>query len=128
MLLRLTNQAARAAAKKAVDEAPEGWEVIVRERKRSEPQSAKFHAICGDVAKQALFMGKKRTKNQWKVLFISGHATATQQGSEVVPGLEGEFVNIRESSADMRGKRASSLIDYTLAWCADNGIRLSASA
>jgi hypothetical protein len=69
-------------------------------------------------------MGKPRKKDVWKVLLISAHAAATDEGSEVVPGLEGEFVNIRESSALMSVRRAASLITYALAYCDTNGIAL----
>jgi len=62
--------------------------------------------------------GKNRTATEWKVLLVSGHAVATKQGSDMVPGLEGEFVNLRESTAHMSIARASSLIEYTLAFCA----------
>jgi len=61
----------------------------------------------------------------WKVLLISGHAAATGDGNEVVPGLEGEFVNIRESSANMGVRRAASLLTYVLAYCDTNGIPLT---
>lgn len=90
---------------------------------RTLEQSAKFHAMCGDVAKQALFMGKKLALEQWKVLFVSGHAVATKEGAEVVPGLEGEFVNIRESTAQMKTHRMASLIEYTQAWGDQNNIQ-----
>lgn len=99
--------------------------VEIKEVKRHEEQNKKFHAMCGDVAKQALFAGKTLKPEQWKVLFISGHSIATGAGAEVVPGLEGEFVNIRESSAIMGVKRMASLIEYTLAWCVMNGVRLA---
>lgn len=93
---------------------------------RSLDQNAMFHAICGDIAKSGhLFIGKPRKPEVWKVLLISGHAAATAEGSEVVPGLEGEFVNIRESSALMSVRRAASLITYTLAYCDTNGIPLT---
>jgi hypothetical protein len=59
------------------------------------------------------------------VLLVSGHAVATKLGAEIIPGLEGEFVNIRESTARMTKARSSSLIEYALAWCADNGYVLS---
>jgi hypothetical protein len=70
-------------------------------------------------------MGKKWPLEAWKVLFISGHAVATKHGAEVIPGLENEFVNIRESSAGMSIARLSSLVEYCLAWCAENGVRLN---
>lgn len=91
---------------------------------RNLEQNAKFHAICGDVAKQREYAGKKRPLEAWKVLFISGHAIVTKEGAEIVPGLESEFVNIRESSATMSVKRMASLIEYTLAWCAQHDVLL----
>lgn len=44
----------------------------------------------------------------------------------MVPGLEGEWCNLRESTAQMSIKRMASLIEYALAYCAQNEIRLSA--
>jgi len=38
----------------------------------------------------------------------------------VIAGIEGEFVNIRESTAKMGVKRLNSLIEYIQAWVADN--------
>lgn len=108
-----------------VNDAPIGYAVMIGEMTRYEDQSRKFHAMCNDVSQQAAYIGKKRTAHQWKVLFISGHAIATGLGAEMVPGLEGEYVNIRESSAQMGVRRMASLIEYVSAWCAGNGIRLS---
>ncbi|OQS42317.1 recombination protein NinB [Chromobacterium haemolyticum] len=93
---------------------------------RTDMQNAKFHAICGDASKQAKWIGKRLDVPQWKCLFVSGHAIATGLGSEMVPGLEGEFVNIRESTAQMGIKRMASCIEYTQSWCIDSGVRLTA--
>lgn len=123
---RLVNDRVRANASKAVAEAPSGFVVTIAPQKRSLDQSAMFHAICSDIAKSGrLFAGKPRDAAVWKVLLISGHAAATGDGNEVVPGLEGEFVNIRESSARMSVARAKSLIDYVLAFCDTHGIALN---
>lgn len=106
-----------------VMQAPDGWAVVVKEPRRNADQNAKFHAICSDLAKSGLqWAGKQRTADQWKVLLVSGHATATKEGAEMVPGLEGEFVNVRESTALMSVKRSSSLIEYALAFCAMQGL------
>lgn len=91
---------------------------------RSLLQNSMFHALCGDVAKQAMWMQEKRTPVQWKTLFVSGHAVATGLGADVVPGLEGEFCNIRESTAKMGIKRMTSLIEYSSAWAVGNGVKL----
>jgi|SRR6188768_1797834 len=120
----LSHQNARKNALHAVAIAPDGYVVEVKPKTRSLDQNAKFHAICGDVAKQCEYMGKRWPLEAWKVLFISGHAIATKHGAEVVPGLENEFVNIRESSASMSKSRLSSLIEYCVAWCAQNEVFL----
>lgn len=91
---------------------------------RSLLQNSLFHALCGDTAKQAIWLEKPRSLVQWKTLFVSGHAMATGLGADVVPGLEGEFCNIRESTAKMGIKRMASLIEYSTAWAVGNGVQL----
>jgi hypothetical protein len=75
---------------------------------------------------QARWAGEPRDAAQWKVLLVSGHGVATKQGADIVPGLEHEFVNLRESTAQMDKARSASLIEYALAYCAQNGIKLRA--
>lgn len=121
---RLVHAQARQRAAAFCAEAPDGTEVRFSEPTRSGDQNAKFHSQCGDIAKSGLtWMGKTRTAAQWKVLLVSGHAVATKEESEVVRGLEGEWLNIRESTALMSVRRASSLIEYVDAFCAQNGIK-----
>src|SRR5690606_14920724 len=106
-----------------VAQAQEGWMFTPpQEPKRSLDQNALLHAPFSDLSKQAKWHGRTLTACQWKTLMISGHAVATGLGSDMVPGLEGEFVNIRESSARMSVARMTSLIEYVLAWCADQHI------
>lgn len=98
----------------------------LKPEKRTLSQNAKFHAICRDFERSGQkFAGKPRTEDEWKVLLISGHATATGKGAEVIAGLEGEFVNVRESSAAMVKSRGSSLIDYCIATASLRGIPLT---
>lgn len=122
-LFVLRHAEARRRALECVSQAPEGYAVTVAEPTRNGEQNAKFHALCGDLAKSGLqWAGKTRTLAQWKVLMVSGHAVATKEGAEMVPGIEGEFVNLRESTAQMSVRRSSSLIEYTLAFMAMNGV------
>lgn len=101
----------------------------IRPAKRTDEQNKKFHAICADLAKSDVqWAGKRRNADQWKVLLVSGHAVATKEGAEIIPGLEGEFVNIRESTALMSKARGSSLIEYAIAFCASNGIESESGA
>ena len=122
----LAHDTARNRAIQAAQVAPEGWQVIIKPATRTTDQNAKFHALCSDIAKSGHpWAGKKRTAAQWKVLLVSGHAIATKEGAEIVPGLEHEFVNLRESTALMSKKRGASLIEYTLAFCVEQGIQIN---
>lgn len=124
-IFRLVHDQARAGVAQFAKQAPEGWVVTFAEPTRTLDQNAKFHALCSDVANSgAAWLGRQLTAQQWKVLFVSGHSVATGIGADVVPGIEGEFVNIRESTARMSKKRGASLIEYVLAWCAENEILL----
>lgn len=104
--------------------------VTIAPQQRSNDQNAMFHAIIGDIVRAKLeWAGKTRKDHEWKVLLVSAHAVATAEDEdgrrgEVVPGLEGEFVSLRESTANMGVGRASSLIEYTLAFCAMKGVEL----
>lgn len=119
----LSHQVARQRALQAVVEAPDGFSVKIAPATRSLEASAKFHAICGDLARQLPYAGKRRTLEQWKSLLCSGHSVATQENAEIVPGLESEWLNLRESTASMSVARMSSLIEYALAYCAMNGVK-----
>ena len=122
----LISDRVRSNAIEAVRSAPPNWIVTIKEPKRSTDQNAKFHAICGDISKSGMkWAGKERSLEDWKALLVSAHSVATGSGGEVIPGIEGEFVAIRESTSRMRVSRASSLLEYTLAFCAMNGIELT---
>ena len=126
-VFKLVHAQARRLAVETVQTAPDGYCVTVSEPTRSLDQNAKFHALCSDIARaKTQWAGKPRNAVQWKVLLVSGHAIATKEGSEMVPGIEGEFVNLRESTAAMSKARGSSLIEYSLAFCAMNDVKISA--
>lgn len=100
--------------------------VLQMPQRRSLDQNAKFHAVCRDFARSRVkWAGKERDQAGWKVLLISGHTVATGGTTEVVAGLEGEFVNVRESSAQMSKSRGSSLIEYSMAMASHLNVPLT---
>ncbi|KAA3518863.1 recombinase [Agrobacterium vitis] len=122
----LINDWVRDNALAAVAAADEGSAISIGPKTRSVDQNAKFHAICTDIANsQMTWAGKRRDAEAWKVLLVSGHTVATAGEVEIIPGLENEFVNIRESTARMSVGRAASLITYAIAFCDTNGIHLT---
>jgi hypothetical protein len=122
----LINDRIRQNAINAIASADIGSAVSVGPAQRSIQQNDKYHAICADIAKShMMWAGKRRSLEEWKVLLVSAHTKATQGDVEFVIGIEGEFVNIRESTARMGVARAASLITYALAFCDTNGIHLT---
>lgn len=101
---------------------PDGWQCVYQPVTRNLEQNAKLHALFSDIAKTQKYMGRTLNAVQWKTLFISAHAIATGLGVDMVPGIEHEFVNVRESSASMSVARMSSLIEYTTAWLAEREV------
>jgi hypothetical protein len=118
-----------------VDTLETGWRVVIKPPGRTLDQNAIFHAMCGEIAKaKPEWAGITMDADDWKALLIVSHAVATRDksgkghngGPRLVPDLEGEgLVQLRESSARMGKGRASSLIDYTMAWATSKGILLS---
>lgn len=125
----LAGPSQRAYAKNRIDDAAQGSVVTIKAPSRSIDQNKKFHAICRDFAQSKVtWAGTRRNQDEWKALLVSAHAVATGHAGEVVPGLEGEFVSIRESTSKMNKDRASSLIEYALAWGNQHGIQWSDEA
>ena len=118
----LLNTDSRALICNAVDNAPAGYLVKIGPATRSQIQSAKLHALFGDIAKTIKYNGRTLTANQWKSILISAHTVATKEGADLVIGLEGEVVNIRESSAQMSVSRMTSLIEYVMCWMAEQEV------
>jgi len=116
----LSHNTARDRAKEAVLQAPEGYRVVIEPPKRTGGQNDIFHALCNDIARDCEHAKRKWSPEQWKVLLVSGHAIAEGRGAEVIAGLEGEFVNVRESTSQMPKARATSLIEYAQAYYAHN--------
>ena len=92
---------------------------------RSLEQNSKLHALLSDISKQCEFNGKKRDIDTWKMIMVSAHKIATGGQAEMVIGLEGEVINLRESTTQMSVKRLASLIEYITSWGVQNGVRFN---
>lgn len=124
MVFVLNSAQIRKNAMTALLDCPDGMQVTIAKKSRSLDQNAKFHAICGDLAKYADHMGRRFDLEQWKNLLVSAHAIETKTPFDPICGLAGEFLNIRESTAAMTSERKSSLIEYALSVCAEKGVKI----
>lgn len=92
---------------------------------RSLEQNSKLHALLSDISKNATWNGEKLDVYAWKNLLVSAHSIATGGPSKIVRGIEGEVINLRESTAQMSVQRLASLIEYTTAWGIENGVKFN---
>ena len=123
---KLTSMQTKTHVAQQVYAADLGKVVTIQPATRSLEQNALLHALLTDIARQAKYLGKTRSVDVWRGLFVSGWEIATGKPSEIVPGLEGEFLNVRRSTTQMGVKDLSSLCEYIQAWAANEGVRFSA--
>lgn len=99
-----------------------------KDRPRSSAQNRYLHDLCGDVAKQKSWAGRRRSTEDWKRIFTD--AWAREEGlspGEVVPSLNGEGVVILNiSTRKLNVRQMADLITWILAYCDTEGVRLSA--
>jgi len=101
-------------------------QVTVDEAKdtRSSVQNAKFHAICGDLAKAVKWAGKEIDTEGWKRLLVDAWAreTGRLQGM-VVPSLDGQsVVNLGIQTRSMKVADMAELIEFAEAHCIEAGV------
>ena len=99
--------------------APTGTRVEFKKPKRTIPQNDRMWAMLTDIASQKEHAGRKYTPDQWKVLFM--HACGREV--QFIPALDnGTFIPWGQSSSDLSKEEMTDLIEFMLAWGAENGV------
>ena len=114
----LINQDIRARAVAAVQQAADGSVVMIREGDgRTLDQNALLWPLLHTVSQQVEWYGKKLTPENWKDIF-----SAALKRQQVVPGIDGGFVVLGQSTSRMSKKEFSELIEFIYAFGAQRGI------
>ncbi|MFT0875095.1 recombination protein NinB [Rhodopseudomonas sp. G2_2311] len=120
----MTNRAllvlnSRAVRQKAIDwimRVPAGTRVEFKEPQRTLDQNSRLWAMLTDIARQKTLEGRKWTTDQWKVIFLR----ALGHEHEFIPALNGAgFIPYGQSSSDLGVREMSDLIEFMLAWGAE---------
>lgn len=102
---------------KAIKTAPEGYMVEVKEPNRTLEQNALLWALLRDVTKQVKWYDRWLTTHDWKAMF-----TASLKKSDVVPGIDGGFVVLGQSTSKMTKKEFSDLCELIYSFGAEHGV------
>lgn len=118
-VLILNSPAVREKAAKWIAGVPDWTRVEFKKPKRTLPQNSRFWAMLTDIAEQCEHAGKKYTPDQWKVLFM--HACGREV--QFIPALDDStFLPWGQSSSDLSVEEMTQLIEFMLAWGAENGV------
>lgn len=94
---------------------------------RSGQQNKMFHAILGQIAKQASHLGSKWSTDDWKRLHLyNWHRERGQRPSQLIQALDGDgLVQLGLQSSKLTKEEAIEFCEYLIAWCTNNGVVLS---
>jgi len=98
----------------------------VKDASKSREQEEKYHAIIGDIAKQAQHMGHKWDAESWKRLMVDKYLRETGfMNSPIIPNLDGTgIIQLGFQTRKFSKEQASEFVEFLMAWCAENGIEL----
>jgi len=94
---------------------------------KSRSQEEKYHAIIGDIAKQAQHMGAKWSAEDWKRLLVQEFCRqAGLESGQIIPNLAGDgIVQLGRQSRKFTKEQASEFVEFLLAWSAENGVTIN---
>lgn len=92
----------------------------VKPEKRSDAQNRRLWAMLTDISQQVDWYGQKLTAEEWKHVFSA--ALAKQK---VVPGLDGGFVVLGQSTSKMTKAEMSDMQELMTAFGVERGVQFS---
>jgi hypothetical protein len=84
---------------------------------RNLEQNAKMWATLADISQQVDWYGKKLTPEEWKWVL-----SASLKKQSVVPGIDGGFVVLGQSTSKMTIAEMSEMIELAMAFGAQQGV------
>jgi len=99
----------------------------IKPASKSRDQEEKYHAIIGDIAKQAQHMGAKWDAEDWKRLLVDQYVKDQGlNGSKIIPSLDGSgIVQLGFQTRKFTKEQASEFVAFLICWCDQNGIELN---
>ena len=98
----------------------------IKDAKRSNEQNEKFHAIIGDIAKQAQHLGAKWDAEDWKRLLVQEFCKEKGlSAGRVIPNLSGDGIcQLGQQTRNFSKEQASEFVEFLMAWASEHGVEL----
>ena len=113
----LAHDTARKLAVAQVMMAPDGYHVMIKPPTRTLEQNARLWAMLGDIAEQVEWHGRELSSDEWKIVF-----SAALKKQDVIPGIDGGFVAIGQSTSRMSKRELSDLMELISAFGVDHNV------
>lgn len=97
---------------------PEGYVVKAAPPTRSLDANAAMWAMLTDISEQVVWHGRKLDQTSWKHIF-----TSSLKKQDVVPGLDGGFVVLGQSTSSMTKQEMADLLELIAAFGAQQGVK-----
>ena len=96
----------------------------IRTASKSRVQEEKYHAMIGEIAKQAQHLGSKWDAESWKRLLVDQFCrdNGIKTGA-VIPNLSGDgIVQLGHQTRKFTKEQASEFVEWLHAWGAEHGV------
>jgi hypothetical protein len=102
-------------------------ELTITREPKSRDQEAMYHAIIGQIAKQASHLGAKWSAEDWKRFLVWQFAKEVGISTgKLVPSLDGTgIVQLGLQTRTFKKDEASQFTEWLMAWAAQNGVEIS---
>jgi hypothetical protein len=96
----------------------------IKKENKSRDQEEKYHAMIGEISKQASHLGSKWDENDWKRLLLDKFARETgRTPGKLISNLDMTgIVEVGIQSRKFTVSDAGEFIEWLHAWGADNGV------
>jgi hypothetical protein len=98
----------------------------IKPASKTRDQEQKYHAIIGDIAKQAQHMGAKWDSETWKRLLVDKYVREIGLTSQIMANLDNDgLVELGFQTRKFTKEQASEFVAFLICWCDQNGIELN---
>jgi hypothetical protein len=99
----------------------------IKQANKSRDQEEKYHAMIGEIAKQAQHLGAKWDAESWKRLLVDQFCRDSDiKTGVVIPNLSGDgIVQLGFQTRKFTKEQASEFVEWLNAWGAEHGITYS---
>ena len=96
----------------------------IKQVNKSREQEEKYHAMIGEIAKQAQHLGSKWDAESWKRLLVDQFCKDSNiKTGVVIPNLSGDgIVQLGFQTRKFTKEQASEFVEWLHAWGAEHGV------